>query len=1074
MGSDHGTGTRLAARFCYGACFGLGFVITAITLAAMFWIVWCYFGLAVLQISDSQRRAVVNYSHIPTKPSPTPVTASPSRATTLPSLETSVNSISKSPTVATVLRGSSRGNFFLSRRWPMWVLLRRTIITFPNRKIILSLFQELSPAATVSPYAPPRARQDDVAENVGQKAAILSGDESSKEGTNEEVIYARRVSSPTTENRPTGPDEKEDKDKRPGRRNPPDSGIEPRLDIAPTQVFDSKSTRSRRPLDEEGDKPTRDEKRSPSIDYTEKDRPASTKRDEIQSSRRSDDVPPYRDPDFERDYPRRPPSIIDRERSRYDDDDDTRGSRSRYDKRDRGRESDDRYSKGDTRVYPDGDLKIPLEKERTDRPISRSDDRYRDRLADDDRYRTRDDRYDDRYPDETRRRGDDDRYRDRDYDDRYRDRDERYRYRSVEEREKYRDKIPEDRYKSIDDKDTDRYRTREERYRYRDEDRYRDRDDDRYRTRDDDRLRDRIPEDKIKDRDYDYLSRDVSYRPRIDDDRYRDEEESRRRNKDYKEPAVISRTDEIPLIERRPLPVRSETSSRDTRRRADYEPDVIDRPRPYARDDVIISRAEIPVRSISTEDRYVARDKDEDYRRPSRIDERDDKIVPTRVRDDAYISRSSLVDDRSRDETFVPRPSAIDLKPRDETRFSDERKESRLRDDKYYDDDDRIRRLDDSRSTLSSPSSASGTRKLTRGDIPEERRVDAKYVDRGDEVKLDRRSYASEDDDKYRRSNSRTRIPYDYTDRDRRPTDERDYRDDDRYVRRGSSAEDEYRRDRTRTDYDTDRTRSKDRYDDEYRRYDRDDDRYGPLNDRSSSRKAETYPLDDDERYRRRELDERGIRKEIPIRDASDDRRIPTRPERLDDRPRKSEPDVRPALLPDDRRFIDSIPVSRNRDLIDAYPSSSDSSRKPPPRLVSSARDIVLSSSMSTTYSREPSDVIIREKRYQNSQSREKQSRNSESSRVRGELETVHSDRIMPDSKKTALRLEDSEERPLTAKDVIEAALRQSDVSSQNSRKVFYPVFDPRVSNLTSPEIIRPSERRGTTITAKKRRKRVA
>ncbi|KFM79711.1 hypothetical protein X975_11676, partial [Stegodyphus mimosarum] len=1035
MGSDRGTGTRLAARFCYGACFGLGFVITAITLAAMFWIVWCYFGLAVLQISDSQRRALVNYSHVPSKPSPTPVTASPSRATTLPSIETSVNSISKSPTVATVLRGSSR---------------------------------ELSPAATASPQAPPRVREDDIAEKVGQKAAILSGDESSKEATNEEVIYARRVSSSTTENRPIGPDRKEDKVKSPGRRNPPDSGIEPRLDIAPTQVYDSKNARSRRPLDEESDKPTRDEKRSPPVDYIEKDRPASAKRDEIQSSRRPDDIPPYRDPDFERDYPRRPPLIVDRERSRYDDDDDTRGTRSRYDKRDRGRESDDRYSKGDTRVYPDDDLKIPLEKERTDRPIPRSDDRYRDRLAEDDRYRTRDDRYDDRYPDETRRRGDDDRYRDRDYDDRYRDRDERYRYRSVEERERYRDRIPEERYKPIDDKDIDRYRTREDRYRYRDEERYRDRDDDRYRTRDDDtELRDRISEDKLKDRDYDSLSRDVSYRPRIDDDRYREEEEVRRRNKDYKEPAVVSRIDEIPLIERRPLPVRSETSSRDTRRRADYEPDVIDRPRSYARDDVVISRAEIPVRSISSEDRYVARDKDDDYRRPSRIDERDDKIVPTRVRDDEYISRSSLIDDRSRDEVYVPRPPAIDLKPRDETRFSDERKESRLRDDKYYDDDDRIRRLDDSRSTLSSLSSASGTRKLTRGDIPEEKRVDAKYVDRDDEVKLDRRSYASEDDDEYRRSNSRTRIPYDYTDRDRRPTDERDYKDDERYIRRVSSADDEYRRDRTRTDYDTDRPRSRDRYDDEYRRYDRDDDRYVPL-DRSSSRKAETYPLDDDERYRRRELDERGIRREVPIRDASDDRRRPTRPERLDDRPRKSEPDVRPALLADDRRFVDSIPVSRNRDLVDAYPSpsSSDSSRKPPPRLVSSARDPLLSSSMSTAYSREPSDVIIREKRYQNSQSREKQSRNSESSRVRGELGTINSDKIMPGSKDTALSSEDSEERPLTAKDVIEAALRQSDVSSQNSRKVFYPVFDPRISNLTSPEIIRPSERRGTTITA--------
>ena len=51
----------------------------------------------------------MNYSYVSAKPLPTPSTVAPSVSTTTTTQESSINSISKSPTTASILRGSSRG-----------------------------------------------------------------------------------------------------------------------------------------------------------------------------------------------------------------------------------------------------------------------------------------------------------------------------------------------------------------------------------------------------------------------------------------------------------------------------------------------------------------------------------------------------------------------------------------------------------------------------------------------------------------------------------------------------------------------------------------------------------------------------------------------------------------------------------------------------------------------------------------------------------------------------------------------------------------------------------------------------
>lgn len=51
----------------------------------------------------------MNYSYVSAKPVSTPATAPPTRATTATTQESLINSISKSPTTSSILRGSSRG-----------------------------------------------------------------------------------------------------------------------------------------------------------------------------------------------------------------------------------------------------------------------------------------------------------------------------------------------------------------------------------------------------------------------------------------------------------------------------------------------------------------------------------------------------------------------------------------------------------------------------------------------------------------------------------------------------------------------------------------------------------------------------------------------------------------------------------------------------------------------------------------------------------------------------------------------------------------------------------------------------
>ena len=494
----------------------------------------------------------------------------------------------------------------------------------------------------------------------------------------------------------------------------------------------------------------------------------------------------------------------------------------------------------------------------------------------------------------------------------------------------------------------------------------------------------------------------------------------------------------MPTGDRKPINSRPQYDVRTEESITDYDAPVRDRPRLPVRDEINPSKLSRP---SYDEESYRDRDRNDRYR-PKLYDEDEVKtILPTRTRSESTLSRSTLIDPKLKDD--------------DDSRYADTPRD-RIRNDKFYDKDERDRgiRIQDSKSII--PTSESSRRYVDESDryrtrLPNEKIENTKLSDRREEVVLDRRSYASEEDDDYRRGVSRTRDYYE--DRPRNPTedDRRRYRDDESYPRR----DEEFRRDRPKDDVPRDRSKSRDRYDDEYRRYDdkyvsRDDDRYLSKEDRISSptRKYDRYP-DDEERTRRREPEIRTVR--------TDDSR--TRDEIM--RPSASSRDEERYYSTDD--FSDSKSSSRRRydddlphpDEYDTKSRDSDSgrysvgSRRP---VVS--REPVIGSSMSSISSREPSDVVIREKRFQSGDSRYQSSRVISNERKYVDPE--------PDSKE--------ELRPLSAKDVIEAAIRHSDNSDQNSRQVHYPVFDPRASNLTSPDIIRPSERRGTTITARKRR----
>ncbi|XP_055947805.1 eukaryotic translation initiation factor 3 subunit A-like [Argiope bruennichi] len=619
-------------------------------------------------------------------------------------------------------------------------------------------------------------------------------------------------------------------------------------------------------------------------------------------------------------------------------------------------------------------------------------------------------RLEDRYPprDSDRRRGDD-----RDREDRYRDRDDRYR----DYDDRYKDRDDRYRYRDNPYRDEDKYRNDKP---YLDEDRNQRRDrfdyDDRYSSKDDryrydDRYRPR--DDRYRDDDdrYVYDDKRDRYIPRDDEDRY-----VRSRDRDYREPISSSRVD-IPSDRKSGKP-------EDARRPTEYDIPVRDRPRISYIDE------------SKTDDRYIYRDDDE-FRRPSKYDDRD-RISPTRTRDEAYISRSTVPISRSRDDTYKSGSSIIDERKRDDDRYSNNRDRP-----KYYDDDDR--RIEESR--YISPSSVretDSTRKDVNRDDYRTRLPDDKKID---DVGIERRSYSAEEEE-YRRQNSRTRY---YDDTDRKPSGDsrRDYRTDDDYPRRTRPDDDEYRRSRPRGDYDTDKSRDPEVYDRSIDDDDRASRRYLPEYDEPRRRsdadtglRKESYPRDviDEDRMSRRP---EGRRPLPPPKDRRYDDDIPPRRPISDDRPFRSRPDtiddrpLRPAIdraSEDGRRYRDDTYLEDDRRYKDeALVNPDESSRYGPPR--SEKREPFVSSPTS------PRDTVSREKRYHNS------------------------GRTLDD-------YGNEEERPINTRDVIDAALKHSDSPVQNHRKVSYPIFDPRISNLTSPDFIPPSDRRGTTIMSRRRRSR--
>lgn len=554
-------------------------------------------------------------------------------------------------------------------------------------------------------------------------------------------------------------------------------------------------------------------------------------------------------------------------------------------------------------------------------------------------------------------------------------------------------------------------------------------DDDKYRTRDEDRYRSDLDDRKIAPPRSPVV--EDRYRPTFDDDKIVDTLAPRVRDPDIREPVSRS-SSTLPLGDRKPTSSRSQYDVRTEESITDYDVPPRNRPRLPARDEVNPSRLAKPVYD---EERYRDPDRDDRYR-PTRYDE-EEVISPTRTRIDGTFSRSTLIDTKFKDEN--------------DTRYADNSRD-RIRNDKFYDKDERDSeiRLQGSRSAISTNENSrryvdENDRYRTR--LPNEPTEKSKSSDRREEVVLDRRSYASEEDEDYRRGPSRTRDYYE--DRSRSPTEDtrRRYRDEESYPRRDEDS----KRDRPIDDISRDRSKNRDRYDDEYPRYDDryisrdDDDRYPLREDRlsSSSRKYDSYP-DDDERPRRRDSEVRAVRTgDSRIRDEII---RPSASSRNEERFYSSD-DVPETKSSSRRRYDDDLPHPDDYDIKDRDTDNrrySAGSRRPV-----IPRESVLGSSMS----REPTDVVIREKRFQSSDGR------YQSSRV------VSNERSYIDPESIS-----KEVRPLSAKDVIEAAIRHSDNSEQNSGQVHYPVFDPRTVNLTSSDYIRPGERRGTTITARKRR----
>ncbi|KAG8191742.1 hypothetical protein JTE90_008805 [Oedothorax gibbosus] len=964
-------------RCCQGTFCAIGFITTALFLMALVWIAWCYFGLAMVQVSTGQRRALVNYSLV--KPTQTTPSVQPSLD------ESSSNTISK------------------------------LAPTSPS-----SSFHKPRDLSTVPPLLIPDPNSNKT-QNV------------TKVEIQEDGLQTRKVA-PSKDNRYESAEPIENPELV-NKNNSSKTPFDPLLksDTVPKENV------------------SRDEVRASSREKP-KEGGSTAVRDEIQDSRTSVVHSASRVPDFARD----PPRSSMRESTRYDEDE-YRGSRSRIDTRDLVPYADDEYSKGDSRSYAEDDIgrRRSDNRRREERYGDyHSDDVPRRREDDDDRYRyhdensrhrSRDTRYDDR-----------DGYRSRDYD-RYRSRndDKRYRWRSDEdvsrEDDKYRSRY-DDRDRSridgrdikIDGRDTPRrfddidipYLT-DDRYRHRNDDRDKPNTDDRDRSRMDDsdrRLFNDRSRTRVDDRDDSLKKIDDRHRTGVDEfnhrlvddksdvgyadrekvraeDRYRlqDDERDRargHRNRDSYKGVLESedeyrsridsrrRTSEDEFIEEktkysdrdryRPR-VKVDPYDDDTRTiRRDYEERIITRtdslsPLPISKglsDRAKVDETDYPRRSgeipssVLSETR--SRDRDENYRRPSRYDDRD-RIYPTRVREDAYMTTLGSHSERSP-------PPLTGSRSRDHYHEDT----ARIRDTKHNGEEDKRR-------SYSSSAGSSGREYKTR--LPVER-DEGRYIDRGDEVSFDRRSYTSDEEDDYReKSHSRTSSegrhdsklrgdddPYEHLS----STDERD-----EYPRRRKDDDDEeYRRERPRSGYDAPRSRLRDSYDD----YSRDDDRYDedrPIR-RYDDRPIRRY--DDSPRYR----DDTGVSKE-------------DRPYRnIDERP--ADPMYDPSSIIDETRL-----------------------EAPRPRA--------------------PSDTKLQDGK---DRSHSVGTRTPESPRV--SLDSDRRDHAHP------------VERPLNAKDVIEAALRHSDMSDA-LRKVSYPVFDPRVSNLTSPDVIRASERRGTTILSRRKRR---
>uniref|UniRef100_A0A2L2XZ15 Uncharacterized protein n=1 Tax=Parasteatoda tepidariorum TaxID=114398 RepID=A0A2L2XZ15_PARTP len=1138
MGSDEFRRHRLVDRCCNGVCFGIGFVVTLITLITMFWLVWFYFGLTIVQVSNTQRRALVDYSYVP------PSTSSPNQNTPSEVPESSLNQISKLATVSSSF----------PRVDPTEVLEKK-------REILNGRSSSLAKGDFA---ARPRSNKTG---DIDESRTALNR-EAEKKPNDEEDVSQRSPSSPNEKN--------EDKSIEKNHRNTTGIQHDKRRNISsssksriiPTEVNNSEFANEKTThLNQSGS--------------TREEIPPIT----VVNSRLPEDDLASRNPNFEN---RREllPGNNNRDRG-FDDRADS--------VRDNDRSEDDKMPKGDSRVIrPPSQEDVRLRDRDSDRDdryrnlntrrrwdVDKYDDRedrYRDRIPYDDRHvedrkreddsygPTRDNRNRDRIVEEDRsvddrrdrRRGDEGKYDDKSFEDRYRDRItvQRYPDKREEDSDRYDDRdrrINRDRSRvSSDDEYFEKYpneerksrddfqdrRVREHRYQdrqtdekrrlYRDEERSRDvaeRFDERYPT---ERGNDKIPEsryrdesrrryddDRVEDYDRRKLTKDDEYRYR---DRFRDDvvQPSRTRSRtddryNYRDEAVDSSRYDSKEDHYRP---ETRGSGRDSIQssRTDYGPTlegikytrqtestINDRrylssgSRSYVEDDTSDLKRDV---GIENRDRKIF--KDDDLDKFPRLDGRD-RIAPTRVKDDRYITRE-------------PDEDAYAYERRVDGSYQNNRRPTII-DTKYQDDDDRSRTPTSTR-IESSRVSPSGRREYYASD---EIKQPSKLGN--DEISLERRSYSPEDDE-YRLSNANSRsrpnqpisTPYDDRRRDYRSDDpNKKYTDDDDYER--SRRTNVRSRDSTLRDdgvrYDKDGNKE-DRYRDASSRdrFDRDGpinrderrDRDGPINRNERNREQDEYNRKRDKFEDPKYEDDRYDRNRDRYDDRYEEDRYDRNRDRYDYRYAEDRYDRNRDRFVEDRhgeerydRTRDRYDESRYDRDRDRYDDGAEYKESSLDRNRSKYNDDRYGDRYDNPSELKPSDTLpIREDRDGSRDFSGTRLRNTSPPRSDerkegflppsdGSKRPFHSD--VDDrglsSKDTRLRessfssISDYDaDRPLSAKDVIDAALRQAESTDLVPKKVFYPVFDPRISNLTSSDIIRPSERRGITINSRRRRKR--